>query len=302
MLGSVKRALLIVNPYSTHVTGKRITAVERALQERVDVDTQFTRHPGHATELAAGAASDAVDGVLVFSGDGTYNEALNGAGDGALPFGFLPGGGTSVLPRALGLPRDPVEAARSVGAALAEGRVRTISLGAVNGRRFSFSAGLGFDGEAVRRLNELGRAPGGARPGDAAFLRTVGRMLIERRARWDPALEIEGVGRAAFVLVANGDPYSYAGSLPIRVTPGARFEEGLSFAAPDRVRARDVPRFAAALVRGTAYGSHVFFGRDLDRIEVRCDRPLPLQSDGEDLGDVEHAVFEARRNAVAVLV
>jgi diacylglycerol kinase family enzyme len=41
---------------------------------------------------------------------------------------------------------------------------------------------------------------------------------------------------------------------------------------------------------------------DLDRIEVRCDRPLPLQADGEDLGDVESAVFEAARDAVSVLV
>jgi hypothetical protein len=35
---------------------------------------------------------------------------------------------------------------------------------------------------------------------------------------------------------------------------------------------------------------------------VACDRPQPLQVDGEDLGDVEHAVFEAEREAVTVLV
>jgi diacylglycerol kinase family enzyme len=301
MLGSVKRALLIVNPYSTQVTGRRITEVERALSERVEVVTEFTRHPGHATELAAAAAADSVDAILVFSGDGTYNEALNGA-DGALPYGFLPGGGTSVLPRALGIPRDAIDAARALGAALAEGRMRRISLGAVNGRRFSFSSGVGFDGEAVRRLNELGRDPGGARPGDIAFMRMVLRMLAERRGRWEPALEIEGIGRAAFVLVANGDPYSYAGSVPLRITPGARFEDGLAFAAPERVRARDVPRLVTALVRGTGYGGEVLMGRDLDRLEVHCDRPLPLQADGEDLGDVDHAVFEARRDAVSVLV
>lgn len=297
----MKRALLIVNPYSTHVTRDRVAEVERALRERVDVETEVTRRPGHATELAAAAAADSVDAVVVFSGDGTYNEALNGA-DGVLPFGFLPGGGTSVLPRALGLPRDPVAAARAVGTALDEGRLRRISLGAVNGRRFSFSAGLGFDGEAVRRLNRLGRDPGGARPGDLAFVWTVVKMLLERRGRWDPVVEIEGVGRAAFVLVANGDPYSYAGSIPLRVTPGARFEDGIAFAAPERVRGRDVPRLVAALVRGRGYGRHVLMAFDQDRVVVRCDGPLPLQSDGEDLGDVEHAVFEARRDAVAVLV
>ena len=41
---------------------------------------------------------------------------------------------------------------------------------------------------------------------------------------------------------------------------------------------------------------------DTDRIVVRCDAPMPLQLDGEDLGDVEEVVFEAERDAVAVLV
>jgi diacylglycerol kinase family enzyme len=301
MLVSVKRALLIVNPYSTHVTGRRITEVSRALSEQVELRTKFTQAPGHATKLAAEAAAADLDAIIVFSGDGTYNEALNGA-DGALPFGFLPGGGTSVFPRALGLPRDPVAAARAVGLAVAEDRTRRISLGAVNGRRFSFSAGIGFDGEAVRRLDRLGRDAGGARPGDSVFMRMVGQMLLERRARWDPQLEIEGVGRAAFVLVANCDPYSYAGSVPLHIAPDARFEAGLDFAAPKRVRARDVPWLVAAIVRGKAYETRVLRGHDLDRIVVHCDEPMPLQSDGEDLGDVEDVVFEARRDAIAVLV
>jgi diacylglycerol kinase family enzyme len=300
MLVRVKRAVLIVNPYSTQVTGERIAAVERVLRERVELRTEFTQGPGHATELAAASASEH-DAILVFSGDGTYNEALNGA-DGVIPFGFLPGGGTSVLPRALGLPRDPVEAARAVGAALAADRTRRISLGAVNGRRFCFSAGIGFDAEAVRRLNQLGRDPGGARPGDAAFFWTMAKMVLERRGKWEAQLEIEGFGRAAFVLVSNGDPYSYAGSLPVRVAPAARFEDGIDFAAPTRVRMRDVPRLFAAVFRGRGHERLALLGgHDLDRIVVHCDCPLPLQADGEDLGDVGDALFEAKRDAVSVL-
>ena len=298
----MKRVALIVNPYSTHVTGERITAVERVLREHVEVETTFTQRPGHATELASEIAGS-VDAIIVFSGDGTYNEALNGA-DGAVPFGFLPGGGTSVLPRALGLPREPVAAARAIGLALSEDRLRRIGLGAVNGRRFCFSAGLGFDGEAVRRLDALGRDAAGARPGDLAFIRTVARMLIERRARYEPQLEIEGYGRAAFILVANCDPYSYAGAVALRIAPDARFEEGIDFVAPRRVRARDVPRLARYMLRGKGQleADDVASGHDLDRIVVRCDQPLPLQADGEDLGDVVEATFEARRDAVSVLV
>ena len=251
MLASVKRALLIVNPYSTHVTGDRITEVENALRERVELRTEFTQRPGHATELAADGAASDVDAILVFSGDGTYNEALNGA-DGAVPFGFLPGGGTSVLPRALGVPRDPVEAARAAGAAIAGTRLRRISLGSVNGRRFCFSAGIGFDAEAVRRLDARARARRSA-PRRPRVLRTIGKMIFERRGRWNPQLEIEGVGRAAFVLVANCNPYSYAGSVPLQVAPRARFEAGIDFVAPSRVRARDVPRILSRIVRGNGY-------------------------------------------------
>jgi diacylglycerol kinase family enzyme len=300
MLGSVQRAVLIVNPYSTQVTGERISAVERVLRERVEIQTEFTQGPGHATELVAANAA-AAEAIIVFSGDGTYNEALNGA-DGAVPFGFLPGGATSVLPRALGLPRDAVAAARLVGAALAENRLRRISLGEVNGRRFCFSAGLGFDAEAVRRLNRLGRAPGGARPGDVAFLRMIAQMVLERRGRWDPQIEIEGFGRAAFVLVANGNPYSYAGSLPLRIVPAARFEGGLDFVAPRRVRARDVAPLFAAVFSGRGHDRlKLLTGHDLDRIVVHCDHPLPLQADGEDLGDVDEAIFKVKRDAVSVL-
>ena len=46
----------------------------------------------------------------------------------------------------------------------------------------------------------------------------------------------------------------------------------------------------------------LLYAHDVDRIEVVCDRPLPLQADGEDLGDVETVVFEAERGAANVLV
>jgi diacylglycerol kinase family enzyme len=241
--------------------------------------------------------------VVVFSGDGGFNEVLNGAPPG-VPLGFLPGGGANVLSRALGLPRDPTAAARQVADALASGRTRTISVGRVNGRRFGFSAGIGLDAELVRRVDALGRRDDGKRPGDAAFVASAVRLVAERRLRFEPALEVEGRGRAAFALVANVDPYTYAGSIPIRVAPEARFELGLDLVAPKQVRAATLPRLVRYVLtgRGQARSGELLYGHDLDRIEVACDLPLPLQADGEDLGDVERAVFEAERGAIAVLV
>jgi diacylglycerol kinase family enzyme len=294
----MKRVVLIVNPMASKVTDEAILDVERVLMGVAYVRTLRTERPRHAVELAR-ASSDA-DAVLVFSGDGGFNEALNGMARDDQPLGFVPGGGTSVLPRALGLPRDPVDAAEQLAEALAQGRTRVISTGRVEGRRFAFSAGIGIDAEAVRRMDDRGRTPEGKRPGDLAFVGTFARMLVERRGTLEPVLEVVGHGRAAFVLVSNVNPYTFLKALALQVAPKAVFEAGLDFLAPTNVTPRTLPPLLLALATGRP-ARNALRGHDLDRIEVRCDQPLPLQVDGEDLGDVIEAVFEAERRSVTVL-
>jgi diacylglycerol kinase family enzyme len=287
------RRLLIVNPYASMVDDARVQAVADALG---DVELRRTERHGHATELVREAVDP--DAIYIFSGDGGFNEALNGL-DRDIPLGFVPGGAANVLPRALGLPRDPVRAAR----VLAEAEPRRISLGRVNGRRFGFSSGVGLDAEVVRRVDELGRTEERGRAGNLRFALTLGRVLAEHRGRLEPALEIVGYGRAAFALVANCDPYTYAGPLPVHIAPEARFELGLDLVAPRALHSADLPRYLIYALRGRGQqrAGDLVYGHDLDRIELRCDRPLPLQADGEDLGDVTEAVFEAERDAVRVL-
>jgi diacylglycerol kinase family enzyme len=291
---------LIVNPFASAVTESRVRAVEAELGRVAEVQTELTERPGHAVELAAAAEGDA---IVVFSGDGGFNEVLNGV-RGAMPLGVLPGGGTNVLARALGLPRDPEPAAAQVAAALEAGRTRSISAGRVNGRRFGFNGGLGFDAELVRRVDALGRREDGRRPGDLAFIAAATRLVAAHHGHFETELEVRGLGRAAFALVANCDPYSYAGPFPLHVAPEARFELGLDLVAPGEVHAGSLARLLRYVARGHGQedAPDVIYAHDLDRIEIVCDRPLPLQVDGEDLGDVESAVFEAERGAVSVLI
>jgi diacylglycerol kinase family enzyme len=294
----MKRVVLIVNPHASRVDDVAVSGVERALMRSAFVRTVRTERARHAVELAREAGE--ADALIVFSGDGGFNEALNGVERSDLPLGFVPGGGTSVLPRALGLPRDPVEAAERLADALARDRTRRISTGRVNGRRFAFSAGIGVDAEAVRRIDAHGRSPEGKRPGDLAFVAAFARMIFEQRGRFDPVLEVEGYGRAAFVLVANVNPYSFFKAFAIKVAPDAMFEAGLDFLAPVSLTPRTLPPLLVALATGRP-ARNAFRGHNLDHIVVRCDRPLPLQADGEDLGDVDEAVFEAERGAITVL-
>jgi len=288
--------ILIVNPFATGVTEELLAAVRVALPSATVV--RVTTRRGQATEIAR-EVSSTVGAVYVYGGDGTFNEVLNGI-DSRTPVGLIPGGGTSVLPRALGLPRDPVECARR----LAAGMERRIGLGLVNGHRFGFGAGVGLDAEIVRAVDALGRKPDGRRPGDVTFGWTGVRTLARYRFRRDPAREVKDHGRAAFALVANCSAYSYAGRFPVQVSPSASFDAGLDLVAPVRLRARTLPRILSYGFSGgdRSRARDLVYVHDADRLEVACDRPLPLQADGEDLGDVSEAVFEAERDAVAVLV
>ncbi len=281
---------LIVNPYATRVTRELVADVARELGADRTVETE---HAGHATELAREIESGR---IVVFSGDGGFNEVLNGLRPG-VEVGFVPGGGTSVLPRALGLPHGPIAAARQIAA----GRTRRISLGRANGRRFGFSAGIGFDAELVRRMDARGRDRNGRRPGDIVFAWTTLRLLAERHARFGDRLEIEGEGRAAFVMVANADPYSYAGPMPLHLVREARFEGGLDLVAPRSLGPQHLPGVVRHLLTGHSRLPLLLL-RDRDRIVVRADEPMALQVDGEDLGDVTEVVLEAERDAVDVLV
>jgi diacylglycerol kinase family enzyme len=290
------QATLIVNPRASAVRPETLALVEAELGRAGPVTVVETQERLHGVELARAARSDA---VVVYGGDGLLNEVVNGV-DGAVPVGIVPGGGKNVVARALGIPIDPVEAARG----LAAPATRRIGLGRVNGRRFVFAAGIGFDAELVRRVDALGRRPDGRRPGDLAFIREAVKLLAAHRGRYEPELEIDGHGHAALALVSNGDPYSYVGSRPLRVAPEARFELGLDLVAPRRVTPRSIPRLLAYALggHGQREAADVLVAHDLDRIAIRSERPLPLQADGEDLGDVTEAVFEAERDAISVLV
>ncbi len=293
------RIVLIVNPFATNVTPERLEQVERELGRAGEVSVVQTEHPQHATELVTDACAGGADAVVVFSGDGGYNEALNGL-EGDVPIGFLPGGGTSVLSRALGIGADPVPAAARITDALVARRTRRITLGRVNGRRFAFGAGIGLDAEAVRRVDDIGRHEDGRRPGDLAFALAVVRALASHRGHMEPQLEIRGVGRAAIAFVANATPYTYAKGLPLPIAPEADFELGLDLVAPTRIRRRSLLRLAYSILTGRGK-SGMLYVHDTDRLEIVCDVPMPLQADGEDLGDVREAVFEAERGAVSVL-
>ncbi|MDP9258259.1 MAG: hypothetical protein M3Q31_17165 [Actinomycetota bacterium] len=301
------RLRLIVNPVASGVRERSVRMVVNALEPRCDVELVETERRDHASELAAEAVACGFDGVVAMGGDGTANEVLNGTGD-ALAVGVLPAGGTSVLPRALGMPRNVGAAAQLVAEAILAGRERRINLGIVNGRRFAFAAGVGADAQAVRLVDGAGRARG-RRPGDAYFAAQIMRTLLRGDFR-EPQLEVSiddhVVARGVSVFAANVHPWSYLGPFALKLAPRATFEGGLDVVVPSDMRRRHLPRYATQLLVTGSQARRpdklLAYLHDVEGVRVSCNRPLPMHADGDDLGDVEEALFGVARNAARILV
>ena len=116
----------------------------------------------------------------------------------------------------------------------------------------------------------------------------------------------EVVARGVSVFVANVHPWSYVGPFALKLAPRATFEGGLDVVVPADMRRRHLPRYATQLlVTGSqAYRTDrlLAYLHDVDEVRVTCARPLPLHTDGDDLGDVDEAVFGVVRDAARILV
>lgn len=304
------QAVLIVNPYSSGMTSVRERAIVKALREYLHLDVKRTERSGHATQIAQEAVDAGVDLIIACGGDGTGNEVLNGmqlaTGTAtARPyFTLIPAGGTNVLCRSLGMPNHPVKAARLLAPAVAARRHTTINLGMLDERLFMFSAGVGFDGELVRRIEDKRK---GRRPSDLAHFRTVlGIFLYERFVLDDRmSITIDATGeqlRAGLLMCGNTAPLSYIGKMSLDFLPDARIDAGLDFMAPARVSFPYAMRNsfdAMGLIPNRFLDSEKKQIRtDLDGFTVVCDEAQPCQADGEYVGDRTHIRFSVVREAV----
>jgi diacylglycerol kinase family enzyme len=301
-----QRALLIANPVARTVSPATLAVIEKALSADLKLDVIETLERGHATE-AAREAVDAgdVDLVIVFSGDGTINEAINGLAGTEVALGVLPGGATNILVRALGLPLDPVEATgRLIDSALA-GRTRELHLGRADGRYFAINCGAGLDAAAMERLDR--EFPATKRAYERAALSSVVRELIGNYAGREPDLSVTADGSelapAVSVMIGRTDPYTYYRERRLHLTPTASLERGLDVCSVRRFRRRRLPLMAWHVFRSGAHtrGKDVDYAADVSEVRVESDTPFPVQVDGDVIGTRTSVRVDLARNALRVV-
>lgn len=288
----------------------------RALSSALELSVAHTAHRGHATELAAAATADGVDVVVVLGGDGTINEVVNGMlgppADCRGPMrrvpalAVVPGGSANVFARALGISADPLEATQELLEAIAADSRRTVGLGHTGERWFTFNAGLGWDAEVVRTVEEHRRNGKAASPARYCW---AAASHYFRAKHHPPQLSVQLDEEAAvdglhMVFVTNTDPWTYLGPRAVHTNPGTTFSGGLgvfgltSLSWP--VMGRVIPQI---LRSGTQPRSRRLLRRDdVGRIRVRCTEPTGLQLDGDYLGTHTDVTFNTVAKAVQVLV
>jgi diacylglycerol kinase family enzyme len=316
------RALLIVNPQATSMTRPVLDVIVGSLAARIEIEIVQTRYRGHAREIAAAAAAEDRDAVLVLSGDGTINEVVNGLMTAAAPagdpppgptasrlpaIGALPGGNANVFARALGVPADPAAAAERIGSRLAAGTTRTIGLGMAGDRYFTFSAGLGFDAETVRAVEES--RDHGRRASSSLYVWTALRVYYRVIDRRRPALTLEAPDRPAMdglamAIVSNTSPWTYIGRRPVNPTPHADFNAGLDLLAMRRLTTFSTLNTVRQMLntRGRPpAGKYVVSLHDEPELKVFSAYPIALQVDGEFVGKPESVTFRSVPGALRVI-
>ena len=271
-------ATLIYNPKAGRQHGDLATVRSFLAAHGWTVRDEQTARAGDATPLARAAAARGDDVVVVAGGDGTINEAIQGLAGSTTALGVLPMGTTNVWAREVGLPTNPVAAART----LVDGARHVVDLGRVGGRYFLLMAGLGFDGAVTSAV-------------DLRLKRVIGRgayaVAIARQALGYQGPEVtlemdDATVRGALLLAIVGNTRLYGGSFAM--TAGAVADDGLLDVVvfPGRHLWQAAPRLLPFLL---GRPSPSYYRTRRLRVTVTSgvaapERILPVQVDGDHAG------------------
>lgn len=309
-------ACLVVHPRSGQNLARVPDVVSVLSRAGWATDVVVKESKGQTMELAARAADAGYDYVIAYGGDGTVNHVVNGVlaleGRRSAAVGVIPGGTANVWAAEVGIPSDPVAAAR----ALADGEVRCVDVGHVGveslslgggasvsdqqmasafgaRRHFLLMAGLGVDAELMRRTPTALKH----KIGVAAVVLTAVRQLPRLRTypvqvRSGDADALVWEGRALQLVVGNTRSYGKV----TRMTPEALIDSGeldLSvITAGSRLSA--LMQVIAVMVRGRPAHAHSRASRSA-LFRVRAPASVDIQLDGSAVKLRKYLTEDARR-------
>ncbi len=286
----MSHAMVIVNPLARGgVSRAKWPLISYWLKRAgLSFDYAFTEYAGHATELARRAVEKGFELVIAVGGDGTVNEVVNGiideSGRGRATLGIISAGTVGDFVHSLGIPRDVIRSCRL----FANYRRMTVDLGCVEymkdgqhtKRYYANTAGLGFATDVVGGTDRRIKFIGGTIPYVIGMIPTV-----KNYSNKDIKLSIDDESRQErnFVVVVNNGRYLGGG----RVFPDADPCDGLL----DVAVVGDMNKLEALWSFPRFYmGNHEGLPKinlcKAKNVSVESSQPLPIQMDGEVVGEL----------------
>ncbi|MEP9380296.1 lipid kinase [Aquabacter sp. CN5-332] len=267
----LRRAVFVVNPRARQgdasVDAARavleaggITLLDQPLSGDESLSDMIRRRAGEC------------DLVIIGGGDGTLNSAAPGLYDTGVPLGVLPLGTANDFARTLGIPADPLAAARLI----ADGEPRHVDLGEVNGHPFLNVASIGFSADLARALN----AEAKKRWGKLGYAIVAARLLAQSRL-FTAYIEHDGTIETVRTLQASvGNGRHYGGGMT--VSQDATADDGtLDFYSLEVDHWWKLLLLLPSLREGTqGRWSDVRTFRTT-QVVIRTRKPRPVNTDGE---------------------
>ncbi|HMA62551.1 MAG TPA: diacylglycerol kinase family protein [bacterium] len=283
----IKKFAVIVNP----AAGKGNSIRELPKLQKIfdyytiDYDFYLTKEPRHATEITRSIKNN-YDALIVFGGDGTINEVVNGLIGSEIPLGIIPHGRGNDFVRSIDIRNNYKKAVRS----LINYQVKKIDVGRINDIHFVNGIGVGLDGY----INEESQNPG--HRGILSSRLVYIWSLLKAWLKWKAVpLKVEIDGKLAMedhaYLVAIGNGRACGGG--ILLNPDAVLDDGkldVNFVS-DIPKTKLLYKFHA-LLNGkidTIREVNQFIG---EKIRIISEHRLPIHYDGE--------VFNSSQNEIMI--
>jgi YegS/Rv2252/BmrU family lipid kinase len=287
---------VVLNPMAGSANAADVRqALEKHLGELIQTDIYETTGHEDVVAIVRAELTNSPSVVVAAGGDGTISdvaEALIGAD---VRLGIIPVGTANIFARELGIPLDLEDAC-----ALLDSQPNTTSIDAmkVGDQYFVLQIGIGIDSLMIRDTDRQSKR----RFGRAAYLWTAFTRLIGYQpVRFTIVADGKRVRpRASQVLIANG---GVLGAPPFRWGPNIRPDDGKIDVCI--VGARTALDYMG-LIWHTIVGQqrrdrNVRYLTAERSIAISADQPLPIQADGEIIGDTPIQI-EVVPNALKVIV
>lgn len=271
-MNEAKKLFFIINKFSG--TGYQDSIEDRIIAacaaQKCECTIEFTRQPGHATELAQRAVAEKFDMAFAVGGDGTVNEVAQGLVGSQVAMAILPKGSGNGLARHLGVPMKFSSALGMID----KSEVISMDTISVNGKLSVNISGIGFDGHVAGMFGKNGKR------GLAGYTKLVLKEFMSYR-EFEADVVLDGTHHrmnSFIIALANSSQF---GNNAVVAPLASVCDEMIDVCFIRKVPFSKVVGFAAKMFSGTLDRSSLVDIKKGKHISIRFPKEVAFHIDGE---------------------